>query len=596
VPKASTPVSPPSRALPLVLASLSFGSGLVVVLLVGYIFWYSEKLLPGVYIDDQHMGGMSRDEASRRLAGREPAAFTIETKVDDIVVASSSTELGVHRSVNHAVDAAFSLGHEKATWRRVASSIRLLLQPSYFETSLTAPEEKAHSFATAVSQKVDITGKTPEALLGVRGSAASLTISPGNPGRSVRQDLLLSQLRQLPTPETSILNLPIEVASSSSPLTPEEIPLAKERAAKLVGKSLQLDTPDQTLRLSDQDLINLMSFPSGLNHDKVATLLEGWRTRLEREPQSAKLEYDAETLKVHTFVPPKDGLKLHVDQAEATLVSAISEMENQAAEDTTDIFKRELPLRVASPAESLEHTNNLGIKELVGKGESEYGHSAASRQHNVALAAKKINDVIIKPGAEFSFNKTIGDVSQATGFMPAYVIKNGQTVLGDGGGVCQVSTTVFRAALDTGLPITKRKAHSYRVSYYELDSKPGVDATVYTGDVDLRFVNDTPNHLLMHTYVDPNNLYMQVEFYGTSDGRTTELTDHKVWGFSPPPPPVYIPSPTLPTGKLKQIDWSASGIKASFKNIVRDRDGNVIREDVFNSNYVPWSAKFLRGV
>src|SRR5690606_10285855 len=150
------------------------------------------------------------------------------------------------------------------------------------------------------------------------------------------------------------------------------------------------------------------------------------------------------------------------------------------------------------------------------------------------------------------------DVSAETGFQPAYVIKNGQTVLGDGGGVCQVSTTVFRAVLDAGLKVTRRLPHSYRVSYYELNSKPGVDATVYSGNIDLRFINDTDHAILIHAEADSKNLYMKVELYGTSDGRTTEIVDHVTWDYRPAPAAVYIPDPTLPAGQTKQVDWAAS--------------------------------------
>jgi vancomycin resistance protein YoaR len=150
--------------------------------------------------------------------------------------------------------------------------------------------------------------------------------------------------------------------------------------------------------------------------------------------------------------------------------------------------------------------------------------------------------------------------------------------------------------LNAGLPVTKRKAHSYRVSYYELNAKPGIDATVYEGEVDLRFKNDTGHHILIHHEVDREHLTMQTEIYGTSDGRTTEIVDHKTWDYKAPLPTEYIPDPSLPKGRRKQIDWSVSGVKASFKNIVKDKNGNVIREEEYFSNYRPWSAKFLVGV
>jgi vancomycin resistance protein YoaR len=117
-------------------------------------------------------------------------------------------------------------------------------------------------------------------------------------------------------------------------------------------------------------------------------------------------------------------------------------------------------------------------------------------------------------------------VSQKTGFKPAYIIQAGRTVLGDGGGVCQVSTTLFRALLDSGLEVTKRKQHSYRVSYYELDRQPGFDAAVFSGETDLR-LNDSPEYVLLHFSADREK-YMFVEIYGTSDGRQPKSLDMKM--------------------------------------------------------------------
>src|SRR5205085_743367 len=127
--------------------------------------------------------------------------------------------------------------------------------------------------------------------------------------------------------------------------------------------------------------------------------------------------------------------------------------------------------------------------------------------------------VLIAPGQVFSFSKAIGEVSSFTGYKQAYVIENGKTVLGDGGGVCQVSTTLFRAALNAGLPIVERHPHAYRVQYYEEDSGPGIDAAVYVPSVDLKFKNDTGHHILIQAYADVENLRLTFDLYGANDGR-----------------------------------------------------------------------------
>jgi len=167
-------------------------------------------------------------------------------------------------------------------------------------------------------------------------------------------------------------------------------------------------------------------------------------------------------------------------------------------------------------------------------------------------------------------------------------------VLGDGGGVCQVSTTLFRALLDAGLPIIERRAHSYRVSYYEQDSPPGLDATVYYPTTDLKFKNDTAGYLLIQVIYDPKNYTLAFAIYGTPDNRIITTTKPKIGAAIPPPEDLYVDDPTLPTGKIRQIDYKAWGAKVSFEYKV-EKDGKTITSQTFTSNYRPWQAVFLKG-
>lgn len=252
------------------------------------------------------------------------------------------------------------------------------------------------------------------------------------------------------------------------------------------------------------------------------------------------------------------------------------------------------PSKQLPPKISTGDANNLGIKELIGYGTSLFQHSIASRIYNVTLGATRINGTIIKPGEEFSFAKTVGDVSSLTGYQQAYVIQNGHTVLGDGGGICQVSTTLFRAALNAGLPITERHAHDYRVGYYEEDGPPGIDATVYVPSVDLRFRNDTGHNILIQTVIDPTELRLSFYLYGTRDGREVSMTTPVITGESPAPAPLYQDDPTLPKGEVKQIDFAAAGARVSFSRTVK-KDGKVLINDTYVSNYRPWQAVYLVG-
>jgi len=231
----------------------------------------------------------------------------------------------------------------------------------------------------------------------------------------------------------------------------------------------------------------------------------------------------------------------------------------------------------------------------LGRGVSTYRGSIPSRIHNVNLSAQRISGTLVNPGETFSFNSSVGEVSDVTGYQQAYVIRGGRTVLDDGGGVCQTSTTLFRAVTEAGLPIIERRAHSYRVGYYEQNAKPGLDATVFSPTTDFKFVNDTPAHILVQTIVNALARTLTVEIYGTSDGRKGEVVNHQVWDQAPPPPDLYQDDPSIPAGQVKQVDWSAWGAKVKFDYRVK-RGGETIYEKTFYQVYQPWQAMYLRGV
>jgi len=254
----------------------------------------------------------------------------------------------------------------------------------------------------------------------------------------------------------------------------------------------------------------------------------------------------------------------------------------------------QIPLLTLHPKITTEQANNLGIKELIGTGTSLFQHSIPSRIYNVNLAASRINGVVVAPNEEFSFAKALGDVSAYTGYQQAYVISGGKTVLGDGGGVCQVSTTLFRAILDAGLPVTERHAHDYRVGYYEEDGPPGIDATVYVPSVDLKFKNDSGHSILIQTIIDPDELRLTFYLYGVKDGRQVAMTTPVVTNEVPAPPTLYQDDPTLPKGTTKQVDFSANGATVKFSRTVT-KNGKQIINETYVSNYRPWQAIFLRG-
>ncbi len=247
------------------------------------------------------------------------------------------------------------------------------------------------------------------------------------------------------------------------------------------------------------------------------------------------------------------------------------------------------------PKVKTEEANDLGIKEIIGEGKSFFRGSSSARIFNISLAASKLNGQLIGPGEIFSFNQAVGEVSSATGYQQAYIIREKKTVLDDGGGICQVSTTLFRTALNTGLPIEQRQAHAYRVSYYEQGGfGPGFDATVYAPKTDFKIKNDTSSYILVQTEIDKSKNMLVIDFYGTSDGRQVVLSKSRVSDETPPPPDLYQDDPNLPKDQVKQVDFAAWGAKVSFDYKVT-RNDKVLQDRVFNSNFQPWQAIFLKG-
>jgi vancomycin resistance protein YoaR len=360
--------------------------------------------------------------------------------------------------------------------------------------------------------------------------------------------------------------------------------------AYLIGRSNHIfsDIYQKIKATSDGiQITKLIRMNTGIIDDTLDSLADN----VDIQPQDALFQFDKG--KVINFKPSTSGRKLNKEKTKKIIRSSIENIIKENS-DATYIINVKIPIDIISPNITTDNSNNFGIKELIGIGTSKYAGSIQGRIHNVELAASRIHGHLIPPGNEFSFNDALGDVSASTGFQPAYIIKDGRTVLGDGGGVCQVSTTLFRAALNAGLPITERHAHAYRVHYYEEDTPPGIDATVYGPSYDLKFKNDTQNYILIQMKNNPTTYSLVFELYGTSDGRKVEMTKPVISSQIPPPPDEYQDDPTLPNGVVKQVDWKAWGARVSFEyKVIRDND--VLIKEKYYSNYQPWKSIFLRG-
>ena len=273
------------------------------------------------------------------------------------------------------------------------------------------------------------------------------------------------------------------------------------------------------------------------------------------------------------------------------------QIDRQATIDKAFIYVKEdnftpveLVVAITESNITTAETNELGISEIIGVGRSNFKGSPANRRHNIKVGADALNGLLIKPGEEFSLLKALLPVDATTGYLPELVIKGNKTIPEYGGGLCQIGTTIFRAALASGLPITARRNHSYRVVYYE---PAGTDATIYDPAPDFKFVNDTGNTILIQTRIEGDDLYF--EFWGRPDGRKVMQTKPRVFNITAPPPTKIIETEDLEPGVKKCTEKPHSGADTEFTYTVTYDDGET-KTEVFKSHYIPWQEVCLLGV
>ena len=413
--------------------------------------------------------------------------------------------------------------------------------------------------------------------------SAQIQIKDGEDGISLDEEALQQTISDYLLTSKYINNLPLKKVPPK--VSTEQAQKAKQALEQTLKQPLVLKLENKSWTIDAKVLLTLLDLTTGENWlSKVQTqaFIKNIALDIDQDVQEGLFEFVPDTKRVSAFQPSQEGRKLDQDKTYQLLSTALA--------GNAQLIN--LPVEIIKPKIQTEDVNSLGIKELIGQGISNFAHSIPNRIYNVNLTAQKINGVLISPGEIFSFNKTVGDISAATGFKQAYVIKEGRTVLDDGGGVCQDSTTLFRAVLNAGLPVLARTAHAYRVGYYEQGFPPGLDATIFYPSVDFQFKNDTSSHILIQAYTSGLTLY--VNLYGTSDGRIATLTKPIVTDQTPPPPDLHQDDPTLPRGVIKQVDFSAWGATVIFKRTVV-KNGQTLFNETWRSNYKPWQAIYLVG-
>ncbi|MFK7802744.1 MAG: VanW family protein [Anaerolineae bacterium] len=325
--------------------------------------------------------------------------------------------------------------------------------------------------------------------------------------------------------------------------------------------------------------------------DEVA--LRGWLLGLapsiERAPENARFYFDDPTGELVLVEPHTNGRELDIE-------TTISRFNQQIATGNRSVALavNDLVPTVHSDATATE----LGITELLGERTTYFYGSTNNRKHNIARAASNFYGLVVAPGEQFSFNKYLGDISIEDGYETGLIILGGQTIEGVGGGVCQVSTTLFQTVFWAGLDIGQRLEHGYQVGYYNDGEGPGMDATVYNGDevqVDFTFTNNTPHHLLIENYYNQQDESLTFKMYSTDIGRVVEKSEPIFNNQQEPPPDEWIYNEELDEFEIRQVEFAAHGAEVFIERVVYNYEGDVRDKDQLVSNYIPWRNVYEYG-
>jgi vancomycin resistance protein YoaR len=600
--------APRSSPIPQAMAALAGGFILFVILMiglvVGYDLAYQGRVYPGISVAGIDLSGKSSAEAQELIAAQIvfPEQGKIVFQEGSQVWIAHPVELGLFLDARASALAAYQTGRHGNIFARLGDQFEAWYFGVDLPPLLVYDELSAQNYVRHIATQID--RPTIEASLKIQG--IDVVVLPGQIGRSVDVEATLAPLQNQFRSLTDTI-LPVMVSESSPAIL--DVSQQAEIARKILSAPLKLSIPDaaegdpgpwtfepqqlaEMLTIARVELPEGATYQVGLDTSRLTKMLEEQTPRLARQPQNARFIFNDETRQLEVIQPAVIGRSLDVAAAVHDINQKLVEGEHQIA----------LALQYTQPQVGDAVTaEELGIREQVGVEVSYFYGSSASRIKNIEVASNRFHGLLVPPGAVFSMADALGDVSLDSGYAEALIIYGNQTIKGVGGGVCQVSTTLFRTVFFSGYPIVERHPHAYRVYYYELNAAnqvvtrmAGLDATVYVPVVDFKFTNDTDNWLLMETYVNAAARKLTWKFYSTSDGRTVEWDTSGLQNIVEPEEAVYQENPDLDKGEINQIDWAVDGADVTVTRTVL-RDGQVYLEDAFHTHYLPWRDVYEYG-
>ena len=564
---------------------------------LGYQLVYAGRIFPGVSVAGIDLSGMSPAEASVTLNQRLtfPYQGQILMRDGEQIWAASPAELGMVFDASASARSAYQLGRSGGLFGAFGDQMDSRRRGATAEAVIIFDQHLAYAHLQRIATEID--RPTVEAALAIQGT--EVIAQPGQLGRFLNVDAaLISLSSQLQTFKDG------EVVLIVDEVLPQLLDVSSQAdtARQILSAPLTLNLPNAneidpgpwTYDVTTVAEMLLVRKTAGENGSKLEVALDsgalndillGIASQVDRPSQNARFIFNDDTRQLEVLRPSIIGHTLDVEVSRnfinQNILTGAHQIDLQVITDTPAV------VATATAAE-------LGIIELVHAERSYFYGSSAERIQNIKTAADAFKGVMIAPGQTFSMGSVMGDISLDNGYAEALIIFGGRTIKGVGGGVCQVSTTLFRTAFFGGFPIVERHSHAYRVYYYEQSAGggkdgnlAGLDATVYFPLVDFQFTNNTPYWLLMETYLTGHSL--EWKFYSTSDGRSVDWQTTGTQKVVSAPEALFVENDELAKNTIKQVDWSADGADVSVTRTVY-QNGTFFFEDVFNTHYEPWQA------
>ncbi len=577
---------------------------LLASLLTGYDLYHAGRIYPGVSVAGTNLSGLTPEEAALRINQAIPYPVTgrIVLQEGQKVWTATPAELGLYLDPQASALLAFGHGRQGGLSRRLREQFQSWHTGQDLPPLMVFDQRAAYAYLNRIAIEID--RPTIEASLSVQG--IDVVVLPGQVGRSVD---IPATLQPLETALRTLTDALLPVVVQESPPVILDASAQAEIARKILSQPLTLQVPDaqpgdpgpwqfDQQTLASMLVIERVENPEGaqyqvaLNAANLRSFLESTAPGFTRYPANARFIFNDDTHQLEVIQSAVTGRSLNIDAT----IQAVNEKVTAGEHTVSLVFDYADP-QVGNEATAAE----LGITQPVSVQTSYFYGSSAARIQNIQTAASRFHGVLVAPGATFSMAEVMGDVSLDSGYAEALIIFGNRTIQGVGGGVCQVSTTLFRTVFFGAYPVVERYSHAYRVSYYELTRSgsvnpdlAGLDATVFVPVVDFKFTNDTPNWLLMETYVNPQARSLTWKFYSTSDGRTMEWDTTGLRNIVDAPEPLYQENPDLDQGEIRQVDWEAAGADVTVYRTIH-RDGQVYLQDQFSTHYQPWQAVYEYG-